>query len=242
MTMREDVSKGILFYYTFPDGFSPYNKRNKEASMIDKIIGVMQKNRVIPVAVFNKTDDALRTAEILLENSVTVLEITMRTPIALDCIEVVSRTYSEMTVGAGSVLDPESLNEAYRRGAVFGVAPCLDHAVCKRAETLGMPFVPGIATPSELHHALQYTRIIKIFPAALLGGPAYLKAISAPFKMKEFYFIPTGGVNNKNYNDYLAVDAVLACGMSYMVDGALIGAGDFNAVADRIKEIRRCMK
>lgn len=205
--------------------------------MDKELLDVIKRNPIVPVAVFTRVQDALKIAELLMEHSVTVLEVTMRTKEAEECIREVGKKFPEMTLGAGSVLDIDSLDRARGAGAVFGVAPCLDLKVLEHAKKKKITFVPGISTPSELNQALAFTSIIKIFPAAQLGGPDYIKSITAPFKMRDFYLIPTGGVNNKNYKEYLKVDRVLACGMTYMVDGKLIEGGDFTAISARLVEM-----
>lgn len=205
--------------------------------MTGNVIQTLKRNRVIPVAVFNAADDALRIAEMLLANSIGVLEITIRTPAALECIKKVAAAYPEMCVGAGSVLDAGSLKKAADAGAVFGVAPCLDEEVVDCASSMGLLFMPGISTPSELNRALKKSQLIKVFPAQQLGGPEYIQSIIAPFKMKEFHLVPTGGVNEKNYLSYLGVDRVVSCGMTYIVDGKLIEKKDFTAISARMKQI-----
>lgn len=197
----------------------------------------LQSNPVVPVAAFGGIDQALRTAELLLKHSITVLEITLRTEAAYECIKAVSKSFPAMIVGAGSVLDPEGLKRACGGGAFFGVAPCMDDRVLSAAEKLGVPFVPGIATPSELSRALERTDVVKIFPAASLGGPDYIKAITAPFRMKRFYLVPTGGVSDANYLQYLETDRVISVGMTYPVESSLLEKGDYAAVEERIRRI-----
>ena len=205
--------------------------------MAINLIEVLKNNPVIPVAVFGSTDHALKVSELLLENRMSVLEVTLRTDAAFDCIERVSRTFPEMTVGAGSVLSSDSLSKARDKGARFGVAPCLDPEVMERAASLCIPFIPGISTPSELNQALKKCSIIKLFPASHLGGVEYIKALAAPFKMRELYLVPTGGVNDKNYREYLKADRVIACGMTYLVESALMDKGDFETIRGRIQTV-----
>ncbi|MBN1531817.1 MAG: bifunctional 4-hydroxy-2-oxoglutarate aldolase/2-dehydro-3-deoxy-phosphogluconate aldolase [Spirochaetes bacterium] len=201
------------------------------------LLDVLKKNPVVPVAVFRNADDACRVAEILLEGSITVLEVTLRTDAAYDCISRVAERFPEIATGAGSVLSVESLQRARDHGAGFGVAPCIDPAVAGHAAEKGFPFMPGIATPSELSLALATARIIKFFPAAAMGGIDYLKAITAPFKTFDYHLVPTGGVNDGNYLQYLKEESVIACGMTYPVDAALLEKGDFGAVRERVSRI-----
>jgi len=200
------------------------------------IIGKIKKNKIIPVAVFSNADDAVAVAEILLASSFDMIEVTLRTMAAFDCIEAINKRFPAMTVGAGSVQSKETLKTAYERGAVFGVAPGLDLEIVEYAKSLGMLFIPGVATPSELNLALRASDVIKVFPAEQLGGPAYLQAISAPFAMKKFFLIPTGGINEKNFQEYMKSGNVIACGMTYIVEKNLVDKKDFKTLEDRIKK------
>jgi 2-dehydro-3-deoxyphosphogluconate aldolase/(4S)-4-hydroxy-2-oxoglutarate aldolase len=203
----------------------------------------MLKNiRVVPVAVFEDPNAALRTAEILMENSFPLLEITLRTPAAFDCIGALAKRFPDLLVGAGSVLSADALRKASDLGARFGVAPCLDAEVLSAASALGLPFVPGVATPSELNAALKSgLDLVKIFPASNLGGPAYIAAVTAPFKMYSYGLIPTGGVNEGNLAEYLKAPHVVACGASYFVDSALIGKGDYAAIRSRVARVKEIL-
>jgi 2-dehydro-3-deoxyphosphogluconate aldolase/(4S)-4-hydroxy-2-oxoglutarate aldolase len=103
-------------------------------------------------------------------------------------------------------------------------------------------YIPGISTPTELSCAIQKCGIVKIFPISLLGGIDYIKAVVAPFRMIDFHLVPTGGVTLSNYGDYLSNDKVISCGMSYIVDSALIREGDYTALEKRIKDVREGLR
>jgi len=194
---------------------------------------------VVPVAVFNRKDDALAVAGLLMENGLPLVEVTLRTEAAYECIEAMASMYPDMLVGAGSVLSPEAMKKAADRGARFGVAPCNDPEVYRAARSMGVPFVPGVATPTELNNALRMgAGLIKIFPASDLGGVGYINALCAPFKMEEFGLIPTGGINEKNIASYYASPRVIACGLSYIVDTALAEKGDLKTLAERIRTVQ----
>ena len=184
---------------------------------------------------FNKSADALRMAEILLNNSVNILEITLRNEFAFEAIKAVSERFPEMVTGAGSVLTKDALEKAQDNGAQFAVAPSFDPDIVKFSKKIDIPFAPGVSTPTELFMALKESTIIKIFPVAELGGVKYIKSIIAPFAMKEFSLIPTGGINETTYLEYLDLDRVIACGMSYVADKNLINKGDFDSLDKRIK-------
>ena len=203
------------------------------------ITEVFRNSGIIPVAVFSNVHRAVRTAGLLRSYSINVLEITLRTPDAFDCIREVRKEYPDMCVGAGSVLTVDALKRAVSCGVMFGVSPSLDMSVVDAAKEAMIPFVPGTATPSELLMSLNAgCTLIKIFPAVELGGIPYMKAITAPFKMMDFHLIPTGGIDEKNFSSYMAADRVIACGASYPVNSALVDAENFDEIDKRIAHIK----
>jgi 2-dehydro-3-deoxyphosphogluconate aldolase/(4S)-4-hydroxy-2-oxoglutarate aldolase len=202
------------------------------------ILAKLKETRVVPVSVFDNVDDSLRVAEMLMKRNMSFIEVTMRTVEALDCIEAIARRFPEMALGAGSVLDGDMLKQAAGAGAAFAVAPGLDSEVLSLARYMNMPFVPGITTPSELMAAMKFGSIIKVFPAAVLGGVQYINAITAPFASMELHLMPTGGIDENNYREYLKANRVVACGMSYMVDRKLLRNRDYAAIEKRIDAVR----
>jgi 2-dehydro-3-deoxyphosphogluconate aldolase/(4S)-4-hydroxy-2-oxoglutarate aldolase len=198
------------------------------------LVTVLKKNRVIPVAQFDEPQSALRTAELLQKHSISILEITLRTEGAINSIKSVVNQFPGLTVGAGSVLSLEAQQKAYDAGADFCVAPGLDIELIDYAVSQGRAFIPGVSTPTELNTALKKCMVIKVFPISLLGGMDYIKAVSAPFITRDFHLVPTGGVNQDNFLDYLKNDRVISVGMSYIVDGTLIRKGDYALIEQRI--------
>lgn len=198
------------------------------------LVTVLKKNRVIPVAQFDDAQSALKTAELLQKHSIGILEITLRTAGAIDGIKSVARQFPGLMVGAGSVLSLEAQKQAYDAGASFCVAPGLDVGLIDYAASQGRAFIPGVSTPTELNTALNKCVVIKVFPISLLGGMEYIKAVTAPFATREFHLVPTGGVNQDNFLDYLKHDRVISVGMSYIVDGGLIRKGEYAAIEQRI--------
>ncbi len=210
--------------------------------MDDVLHSTLKKAKIVPVAVFNDVRAALKTAEILIENSILLVEVTLRTPQAFDCLEAIAKKFDELLVGAGSVLTPEALKKSADKGARFGVAPCLDSSVTAAAASMRFPFIPGVSTPSELNAALGMgIDHIKIFPASNLGGPGYISAVTAPFNMYTFHLVPTGGVNENNLLEYLKNPRVIACGASYFIDSALIEKGDFETVKARVARVKEIL-
>ena len=200
-------------------------------------ISKLRENKVIPVAVFDNSSDASRAAELLLKYNFKLLEITMRTQNAAECIRTLSNEFPELTVGAGSIDSPKVLQLAVDSGASFAVSAGLDAETISSAANMGIPFVPGAATPTELMTALKYVSIIKIFPASLLGGVDYINAICAPFAMKDLHLIPTGGIDETNFMNYLSAEKVIACGMSRITDKKLIAAADYTTLGKLIHDV-----
>lgn len=205
------------------------------------LVSVLKKNRVIPVAQFDDRASALKTAELLQKHSINILEITLRTESALDNIRGVVKEFPGLMVGAGSVLTMDALKGAYDAGAFFCVAPGMDQELIDFAVSRDCAFIPGVATPSELNTALKKCAVIKLFPVSILGGPEYIKAVAAPFRTKDFHLVPTGGVNQDNYREYLKQDRVISVGMSYIVDSALIKKGDYATLEERMKNVMQAL-
>lgn len=167
----------------------------------------------------------------LFEGGITCIEITFRTAAAAAAIERAAEV-DGMLVGAGTVLTVEQAHSAVRAGASFAVAPGTDDEVVGACADAGLPFFPGIATPSELGHALRLgCSTVKVFPASTLGGPAFLRAVSATFPHARF--IPTGGVDADSLAAYLAVPSVLACGGSWICEAALVRERRFDEITRR---------
>lgn len=179
------------------------------------IDGIMRLAPVIPVLVIEDVAHALPIAQALVAGGLPVLEVTMRTPAALDVIREMKHMPGAI-VGAGTVLNPADLDAALEAGAKFIVSPGLTKQLGKVAVKSGVPFLPGTANASDIMLGLDLglTRF-KFFPAEASGGIAALKAIAAPFGMARF--CPTGGITLKTAPDWLALDAVLCVGGSWLV-------------------------
>lgn len=176
---------------------------------------VMTLAPVIPVLVIEDVDHARPIAEALVAGGLPALEVTLRTPCALDAIRAMKQVPGA-TVGAGTVLTPDDLDRSLDAGAEFIVSPGLTPSLGEAAVKSGVPFLPGTANAGDIMLALEFgfTRL-KFFPAVASGGIAALKAISGPFGQVKF--CPTGGITQDNAVDWLALDAVLCVGGSWMV-------------------------
>jgi len=172
---------------------------------------------VVPVIAIENQADALPLADALLQGGLPVVEITFRTAAAAGVIRRLVQDRRQLLVGAGTVLTSANLEAARVSGAAFAVAPGLNPQIVKEAQTLGLPFIPGVATPSEIELALGLgCKLLKFFPAEALGGIAMLEALSAPYRHTGVRFLPTGGVNPGNLEAYLKLDTVAAVGGTWL--------------------------
>lgn len=182
------------------------------------IAETLQAVRIVPVIVIEDASKAVDVAKALVKGGLNVLEVTFRTAAAEAAIRAIRAEVPEAVVGAGTLISKEQLHAAKAAGAVFGVAPGFDAAVVEEAQRIGMPFVPGIATASELTCALNAgLQVVKFFPAEAAGGIKYIKNLLGAFRFTGVKFMPTGGINLANMMDYLSVKEVAAIGGSWLV-------------------------
>lgn len=187
---------------------------------------------LVPVVVLDRAEDAVPLGEALLAGGITGVEITLRTAAGLDAIALAAQHLPDLTVGAGSVLTPDHVDQVVDAGARFVVSPGLHAPVIARCVGRSVPALPGVATASEVMTAVNLGLTeVKFFPAGLLGGPAAIKAMSAPFP--GISFLPSGGVGPDNLADYLALPCVPAVSGSWMVDPGLIRNADWAEITRR---------
>jgi 2-dehydro-3-deoxyphosphogluconate aldolase / (4S)-4-hydroxy-2-oxoglutarate aldolase len=190
--------------------------------------------RVVPVLSARDADEAERACEALLAGGLSAVEITFRTDAAAEAIRRAARI-GDLLVGAGTVLSPEQLDRAVDAGARFAVAPGTNDVVLGAARAAGVPFVPGVATPSEIERARALgCRVLKLFPASLLGGPAFVKAVAPVYP--DVRFVPTGGVNPENLASYLELPSVLACGGTWICERKLLDEQRFDELERRARQ------
>jgi 2-dehydro-3-deoxyphosphogluconate aldolase/(4S)-4-hydroxy-2-oxoglutarate aldolase len=195
------------------------------------MIAKITAHKIVPVVVMDEVGDALPLADALLAAGLPVLEVTLRTPAALDAIRLLRRERPQMLVGAGTVLSPERVGEAVAAGAQFGLAPGLNPRVVRAASDLGWFFIPGVMTPSDVENSLDLgARLLKFFPAQVAGGPAMLRALAGPFAHTGVQFVPLGGVGPGNMAEYLAQPGVPAVGGSWLAERSLIRSGHFHEI------------
>lgn len=190
---------------------------------------------VVPVVKMERAVDAVELGRALLAGGLPCAEITFRTAAAAEAIQRLSSELPDVLVGAGTVLSVDQADAAVSAGARFVVCPGFNQEVvdwCVRHE---IPVAPGVVTPTEIDMALDRgLSILKFFPAEAMGGTAVLKAISAPYGGVRF--IPTGGINQSNLEDYLSLANVHCCGGSWVVKPRLISAGEFDVISKRAQE------
>ena len=204
----------------------------------------MEKCGVVPVIAIESPDMSLPLADALIEGGLPVAEITFRTAAAAEVIRKLKKERPQLFLGAGTILSVENLVQAKEAGAVFGVAPGLNPQIVKKAVDIGFPFFPGIMTPSEIDQGLSYgIKVLKFFPSEASGGTSMLKAVSTPFGHLGVRFIPTGGINSKNLEDYLKMPQVIACGGTWIAKKDVISAGNWDEIrknaADVVEVVKR---
>ena len=196
---------------------------------------VMQDAPVSPVIVLNDVAHAVPMARALVAGGIRMLEVTLRTPSALACIEAIAKAVPEAIVGAGTVRTKADAQAAANAGALFAVSPGYTSAVGQACRDAGMALLPGVATGGEIMMAQEdgFTEL-KFFPAMQAGGPAMLKAWSGPFF--DVRFCPTGGVTLQNASEFLSLPNVVCVGGSWLVPADAMAAGDWARITQLARD------
>jgi 2-dehydro-3-deoxyphosphogluconate aldolase/(4S)-4-hydroxy-2-oxoglutarate aldolase len=207
-------------------------------SDIEVLRNILRRAPVIPVLTVTRLEQAAPLAEALVSGGLTVLEVTLRSPVALDVIRAMRRAVPDAIVGVGTLTRPEQFQQAEEAGAQFGVSPGLTSALAAASATVSYPLLPGIMTPSELlaARALGFSTC-KLFPAQQAGGIGMLKALHAVFP--EVLFCPTGGVSRENAADFLALPNVACVGGSWVAPAEALAAGDWSKVRELAADAAR---
>ena len=207
---------------------------------MNEVLEKIQKIGIVPVVVLDDAKDAAPLAKALCEGGLPCAEVTFRTAAAEESIRIMAKEFPEMLVGAGTVLTTEQVDRAVNAGAKFIVSPGLNPTVVKYCVDKGIPVTPGTSNPSDVEMAISLgLDVVKFVPAEQAGGINMIKAMAAPYTQMKF--MPTGGINAKNINSYLAFDKILACGGSWMVKKDLVAAGEFDKIRDLTKEAVQTM-
>lgn len=190
---------------------------------------------IVPVIQIDNEEDAIPLAKALSEGGLPCAEVTFRTEAAKESISKITKAYPDMLIGAGTVLTIDQVNDAVEAGAKFVISPGLNPKIVKYCIDNNILIIPGCSNASDIEQAIELgLEVVKFFPAESSGGINMIKALSAPYtKMK---FMPTGGVNEKNLNDYLSFNKVVACGGTWMVNPEILKNKDFDEIKRLTKE------
>ena len=208
---------------------------------MNAVLEKIEKIGIVPVVVLNDAKDAEPLAKALCNGGLPCAEVTFRTEAAEESIRIMTEKFPEMLVGAGTVLTTEQVDRAVAAGAKFIVSPGLNPKVVRYCIDKNIPVTPGTQTPSEMEKALEMgLDVVKFFPAEPAGGLKMIKAVAAPYTTLKF--MPTGGINLGNVEEYLKYDRILACGGSWMVKGDLVSAGKFDEIEKMTKDAAELVK
>lgn len=195
---------------------------------------------IVPVVKIDDVEKAVPLAKALSEGGIPVAEITFRTAQAEEAIKRISVEMPDMILGAGTVLTTEQADRAAAAGAKFIVSPGFNPKVVEHCVKNGIPITPGCSNPSDIEMAIEFgLDVVKFFPAEAAGGIKMIKSLAGPYG--NIKFMPTGGIDASNLNDYLSFPKVLACGGSWMVPESLIKAGSFDKITALAKEAMQNM-
>lgn len=201
---------------------------------MEALVAKLGSVRVVPVVTIERAADAVPLARALVRGGLSVVEITLRTPAALEAIALVAHDVPECRVGAGTVVSASQVDDAHRAGARFLVSPGWSKSVTARAVQTALPLISGVATPSEVMHALSSgATLLKVFPAELLGGVAFVRTLSQVFPQARWF--PTGGIGLDSHATYLSTPNVVCVGGSWMVQAQDLAEGRFDEIERRAR-------
>jgi 2-dehydro-3-deoxyphosphogluconate aldolase / (4S)-4-hydroxy-2-oxoglutarate aldolase len=204
------------------------------SSRDDSLMQVVKTSPVIPVITIESASDAVPLARALLKGGIATIEIALRTPAATEAARAIIAEVPKMSVGIGTVLTPQSLAEAKAMGARYALSPGATPELLEAAASGDFPYIPGVATASDVMAAVvSGFSVLKFFPAENAGGIAALRALAGPFPATRF--CPTGGINEENFRIWLAEPNVVAVGGSWLAPVADIAAGRWDAITARAR-------
>jgi len=190
--------------------------------------------KIIAVLTIDNADHAVPLARALLAGGIYAMELTLRTPQAMECLIRIVNEVPEMLAGVGTVIRPDQVHEAKANGAAFAVSPGTNRKVLETAKEAGLFFAPGIVTPSDIEAALEYDcKLMKYFPAETSGGLPHLRNMAAPYNYLGVKFIPLGGINENNLKTYLADPLISAVGGSWIAKPEEIKNADWEPIRIR---------
>jgi len=195
------------------------------------VLELMRLGPVIPVIIIDRLEQAVPLAKALVAGGVRVLEVTLRTPVALEAIRAIASEVGDAIVGVGTISRPDDFVQAAAAGARFGVSPGLTPSLIDGARASGLPLLPGVMTPSDIIAARTagFTEL-KLFPAQQAGGIGMLKALGSPFP--DVMFCPTGGVTAESAPDFLVLPNVACVGGSWLTPKDIVAKGEWARITD----------
>ncbi|MGR5133222.1 bifunctional 4-hydroxy-2-oxoglutarate aldolase/2-dehydro-3-deoxy-phosphogluconate aldolase [Vibrio alfacsensis] len=197
--------------------------------------------KVIPVIAIDRAEDIIPLGKALAENGLPAAEITFRSDAAVEAIRLLREAQPNMLIGAGTVLNREQAQAAKDAGATFVVSPGFNPNTVNACREIGIDIVPGVNNPSAVEAAIEMgLTMLKFFPAEASGGINMVKSLLGPYT--QIQFMPTGGISPSNVKDYLAIDRVIACGGTWMVDKALINEGRWDEIGRLAREAADLVK
>ena len=215
----------------------------EQKAMSNLIIDKVDKAGIIAMLIINELKHAVPVAKALVAGGIDTIELTLRTPVALDAARAIKKELPEVTLGFGTVLTLEQVKAVKEAGADFAVSPGCNPKIIAEAHRLGLSFSPGIMTPTDIEMAIeQGCRVLKYFPAESSGGMNHLKNMAAPYQYLGLKFIPLGGLNIKNAGSYLESDLITAVGGSWVAKRDLILAENWDQITANAKEIIELVK
>lgn len=189
---------------------------------------------IVPAIKINDVEDAVPVADALRRGGINVIEITFRSPAALEAVKRISVKFPDMLVGAGTILTKEQVDAAVEAGAKFIVAPGFNPEIVKYCISKNVTIIPGCTSCGEMEQAMALgLEIVKFFPAEQSGGPQFLKAVYGPYK--NLKFLPTGGIDETNISSYLQLPNVIACGGSFIAKEAVVTSKNYEAIVTKVK-------
>lgn len=214
-------------------------ENQQKIRVFDELRALLRNLGVVPVVAVTRVSDAVPLADALMAGGLPVAEITFRTDAAAEVMRAIHRERPDLLLGAGTVLTVEQVKRAKDCGAAFAVAPGLNPEVVRAAQEIGLPFFPGVMTPSDVEKALSLgCQQLKFFPAGAAGGVPMLKALTGPYGHTGVQFMPTGGVTTANLGEYLAIPQVTAVGGTWIAATSAIEGGDWAGITERATAAR----
>ncbi len=198
----------------------------------------LYKSGVVAVLVIDDADSAVPLAKALLDGGVHIMELTLRTPAAVPALLEIRKHVPEMTAGIGTILTPDQVQQVKDADAAFGVAPGLNPHILNAAKKVGLPFAPGIMTPSDIESAIERgCNVLKFFPAEPAGGLKFLKSMAAPYTHLGLKYLPLGGLNQNNAGIWLESPLILAIGGSWIAKRDVIQNKEWKTITANAKAI-----